>query len=93
MQVRKGLRHTFKTNRNLLGRNDFHRNRLLIRIQIQLRYPRPQTTPLKLLITVILSSTPTLSPLAGQYGVEFARRGRRFRTCFFLLLGFGVEAR
>lgn len=43
-----------------------------------------------LIVAIIVSMA--LSPLACQYGVELARCGARFGACFFLLLGFGVEA-
>lgn len=86
------LQRTVKADRNLLGRNDLHGNRLLIRAQVQILYSRPPIPPLRVfLVAVILAIA--LPPLARQYGVEFAVCGRGFGACFLLLLGFGVEAR
>lgn len=77
----------------LLWRNNFHGYCLLVRVEIQVLYPRPSAPPLVLVVAVIVSAAVFLSPLPGQYGVEFASRGRGFGACFFLLLCFRVESR
>jgi hypothetical protein len=85
-------RRTLKRDGNLLGRNDFHGNGLLISVEVQVLDPRPSALGIVLVVAVIVSAA-TASALARQYGAEFAICGRGFGACFFFLLRFGVEAR
>lgn len=85
------LQLTIKANGDLLGRNNLHGNRLLVRIQIEILYPWSPAAPLGLFVAVVLAIA--LAAFARQYGVELARGGRCFGASFFLGLGIWVEAR
>ena len=92
---------TFKTHGNLVGRNHFHGNVLLVARQLQILYPdsafSPPSSPsptIFIIVTVVAVVTVVarLSRLVRQYGAQPAIYGRRLFLCIFLLLSFRVEA-
>lgn len=86
-----GARRTLEADGNLLGRHHLHGNRLLVRVEVEVLYPRAAVARVCLVIAVVLAVA--LAALAGQDGVELAGGGRCLGAGLFLLLGVGVEAR
>jgi hypothetical protein len=77
-KVKRALPHTVEAHGDILGRNDLHRNRLLISRQLQVlgADSAPPSPPSALLAIFLLFVARVIFPrFVREDGVEFATRG------------------